>query len=238
MSYMKKYRQKFSLIKSILGKNDPVILEIGAHYGEDTLRFLETFAESKIYCFEPDPRNIKIFKKYVKSDNVFLQTLALSDFNKRAEFYQSYSEHCGDVPEKYDWIAKEEYVNEKLNNSGSSSLKKGYKNSLEVPIYVDTIRFDTWYDKTKIGIIDFAWIDVQGAEKEVLSGMGDEIKNINFIWIEYGEREYEGAMSRTETIIFLKQKGFTVVEKISDKGSIGDLFFINSSFLKKRYGSV
>ena len=36
------------------------IVEVGAHYGEDTLRFLKFFPNSNIYCFEPDPRNILI----------------------------------------------------------------------------------------------------------------------------------------------------------------------------------
>ena len=42
----------------------PVVVEIGAHYGEDSYYFLETFEEIELYCFEPDPRNIEMIKKY------------------------------------------------------------------------------------------------------------------------------------------------------------------------------
>ena len=34
MNIMKKYKKKFNIFKAIIGKDDPVILEIGAHFGE------------------------------------------------------------------------------------------------------------------------------------------------------------------------------------------------------------
>ena len=60
---MKHYGKKFQLIKELIKKNDPLIIEIGAHFGEDTLRLLETFPNAEIHCFEPDSRNYAIFEK-------------------------------------------------------------------------------------------------------------------------------------------------------------------------------
>ena len=64
-SIMKKYQQKFENFKYVIGKDNPIIIEIGSHYGEDSLRFIETFENAKVYCFEPDPRNIDIHKKHI-----------------------------------------------------------------------------------------------------------------------------------------------------------------------------
>ncbi len=226
MSYIKKYRKKFSMFQVILEKKDPVIIEIGAHYGEDTLRFLECFPESKIYCFEPDPRNINIFKKYVKHKNVELFELALSDSKGRAQFFQSYQEYNQtEVPDKYNWISLEDYKKQKLNNSGSSSLKKGYKHTLATALEVKTDRFDNWYNENSPGEIDLVWIDVQGAEKDVLAGMGDAIKNIKFIWTEYGETGYEDAMTRIDTINFMFERGFEPIEQLSSRMPAGDILF-------------
>ena len=36
--------------------------------------------------------------------------------------------------------------------------------------FVNTIRFDNWISKNNINTVDFAWIDVQGAENEVIDG--------------------------------------------------------------------
>ncbi len=226
-SIMKHYKDKFSMIKKIVGKENPVIIEIGAHYGEDSLRLAETFSGLELYCFEPDPRNIVAFKKYIKDPRIQLFEIALSDTSGVAEFYQSYQEYDEtDLPTKYDWIDQEVYLKESLNNSGSSSLKKGYKFVLNDSILVKTQRFDEWSEENEIQEVDFAWIDVQGAEKEVLDGMGESIRKIKLIWIEYGETQYVGALRRSETINYLHNKGFTPVEQFSSQGNAGDLLFL------------
>ncbi|MEL6315414.1 MAG: hypothetical protein AAFQ60_15365, partial [Pseudomonadota bacterium] len=43
----------FEDIKSWVGKEDAVILEIGANDGTDTKRFAETFPQARIFAFEP-----------------------------------------------------------------------------------------------------------------------------------------------------------------------------------------
>jgi len=69
-------------------------------------------------------------------------------------------------------------------------------------------------------------MDVQGAEKDVLLGMGEQIKNIRYIWMEYGERNYEGSMTRDETVAFLTSLGFIENKELSDKSSQGDILFV------------
>lgn len=225
---MKHYAPKFNMIKSILKKDDPTVVEIGAHYGEDSLRFLESFSKVNLICFEPDPRNIKMFKKYVNDERVKLFELALSNEKGKAKFYQSYQQYKQDkIPEKYDWIQREEYIKNDLNNSGSSSLKKGYFHVLDTPIEVETNRFDTWYKENNIGEIDFVWLDVQGAEREVIEGMGKEIENIKYFWLEYGETLYEGGMNRQDTIALMEEKGFKIVERYSDSTKQGDILCVN-----------
>jgi FkbM family methyltransferase len=229
---MKNYHKKFNMIKMALNKENPTILEIGAHYGEDSLRFLETFKEPKIYCFEPDPRNIEIFEKYVKSKKVNLCKKALSNCNGKSIFYQSFTPlEEESVPEKYNWISKEDYFKKKANNSGSSSLKKGYKSTFKNTIEVETIRADSWIENKNIELIDLIWIDVQGAEKEVIQGFGEILNIVNFIWIEYGEVSYEGGMTREETIKLLSDSGFVCIQNLSDKGPQGDLFFVNDNVI-------
>lgn len=228
MKYMKHYYEKFNMFKNILDLEDPIIVEVGAHYGEDSLRFTEAFENPTVYCFEPDPRNIEIFKKHVVNSKVRLFEVALSDNNGEAEFFQSYDEKGSEaVPSKYDWINLDDYKNNKLSNSGSSSLRRGYGKTLPESIKVKTERFDTWFENNNISNVDLVWMDVQGAERSVLEGMGEKIKNIRFIWVEYGELGYEGAMSRQETVKYMTNKSFSVLEEYSDKSQSGDLMFCN-----------
>jgi len=227
MSWMKHYASKFEAFKSLIGNTSPTIIEIGAHFGEDSARFAEAFPEASIFCFEPDPRCVKVFKKYVKHSNVKLVELALSSTAGEADFFRSFDDQLVEsVPDKYDWISIEDYNDNKLSNSGSSSLKPGYRNNLD-KIKVKTERFDTWYRGSKLRDIDLVWMDVQGAEKDVIEGFGDILEKVNFIWMEYGESEYSGSMSREETISLLRQKGFKFAPSHSSPATLpqGDLLF-------------
>ena len=47
----------------IRSNNFGTIIEIGTHFGTDTLDFKNLLPNCKIICFEPDPRNIKVIKK-------------------------------------------------------------------------------------------------------------------------------------------------------------------------------
>ena len=226
------YENKFAFFTELLTgfAAKPIrILEVGAHFGEDTQRFLHALGDrvDKIYCFEPDPRSAEVFEKHMSDERVFLFKVALSNKNGTLPFYQSHNPNEISVPEKYGWIEGRDYKELKLGNSGSSSLKKGYHLTLGEPINVDTIRYDDWAIKNSVGSIDLAWIDVQGAERDVIEGMGAAIENVKHIWIEFGEMQYEGAMSFTETVELMKSKGFSLIgtSTTNPVNSSGDALF-------------
>ena len=213
---------KFRIIKSLI-KNNPIIVEIGAHYGEDSARFLKVFTGITLHCIEPDPRNIQAIRKYLNDPRMKTHELAISNKDGEADFHLSYNkEITNKTLQKYGWISKEDYINLNLNSSGASSLKLGYPLHHKT-VKVKTSRLDTWMRECKISRIDFLWIDVQGAEKEVIEGLGSAI--IDFIWVEYGETEYEGSLTRKQTISLLVQKGYKLVKKHSSIGPKGDLLF-------------
>src|SRR3989344_6093385 len=69
------------LIKKLINKEDPLVLEIGANIGQDTNRFLKAFKNIKIYSFEPDTRAIRQFMKNVNNPKSKLINMAISDKN-------------------------------------------------------------------------------------------------------------------------------------------------------------
>ena len=164
------------------------------------------------------------------SKQIKLHEIALSNIEGEMDFYQSYSESNENVPEKYNWIEPSDYFEKKLNNSGSSSLKKGYEKILQEKIKVPVSRYDNWSIKNNIKLVDLVWMDVQGAERDVLEGMGSKLVNVKYIWLEYGEIIYQDAMTREETIIFMNKNNFELIEFMSSTGSVGDLMFFNSLF--------
>ena len=84
-------------------------------------------------------------------------------------------------------------------------------------IEVETIRMDEHLDDSKI---DLVWIDVQGAELNVLRSFGDKLKNVSTFYCEVDIHEDRYISDSTVS---------TVMDFINENGRIlKDLFLVNS----------
>ncbi len=203
-------------IKKLIGSNPQTILEIGAADGKDSMEFLKCFKSSKIFLFEPDPRNVNILiKKFSNNKNIFIEKFAISDKNGETTFYQSMKE---DVLWAY-----------------SSSIKKPKNHFNQFPdikfnksIKVKTKTLDDWSKENKIDCIDFIWADVQGAEKEMIIGGMETLNNkTKYFYTEYSNNNlYENEISLNEIKELLTN--FEIVKIFGTKNSIyGNVLFKN-----------
>ena len=62
----------------LIGRPDPVILDIGCNDGAEIDRFLKMFPKCQVHAFEPDPRPRARFKKHIRDKRVKLWPLAIS----------------------------------------------------------------------------------------------------------------------------------------------------------------
>lgn len=178
-------------LKELVNKNEPNILEIGCNDGEHTLWFLNAFEAPRIFCFEPEPRAISRFERNVgRRSGVTLVPLAVSDTNGFVDFYQS----SGQPPwEGFDHLEKTGW-----DYSGSIKKPKHHLDVLpwikyETKIRVPTKTIDSWVEEESLKIIDFVWMDVQGAELSVIKGMANTLSKVRYIYTEYSDQEmYEG----------------------------------------------
>ena len=221
----------------IENKANPIILEIGAHYGEDTIDMLKVFNKPNIFCFEPHPGNAAFMRKhfgmqkrkqfkmefdlYEGSDGVIkLYEIALSNCDgiQNAEFNMIISP-LGEakLPKKYEWMNEDDYRELRLNDSGGSSLKDGYRNEDCEKVIVRTMCLDRWAIQECMNPerkplderpIDFIWMDVQGAEKDVIDGANGTLQKTKYVWTEFGETHYDGGMTKQETIAMFAKIGF------------------------------
>jgi FkbM family methyltransferase len=174
--------------KYLTGKENPVIIEVGANIGQTTNEFLREMPEAIIYCFEPDPRAIKEFKKNINSPNVHLIEAAVGNQNGSIVFHQS-----SGVDEYKDW-----------NQSGSIKKPKEhtkiwpkvtFENSIEVPI----VRLDDWINTLEIPLVDLIWADTQGAERDLILGCQNTLLKTRYFYTEYGFMEvYENQATLEE----------------------------------------
>ena len=76
------------LVRLYLPSN-PVILEAGAHFGEDTMRMKAMWPECIVHAFEPHPDNYRrLIQTTYGVKGIFCYSLALSDMIGTAKFYR------------------------------------------------------------------------------------------------------------------------------------------------------
>ncbi len=203
--------------------SDSIFFEIGSHFGLDTKEFLSV--TKNIHCFEPDNRNIEMFKKL--NLPVILNEVAVSDNDGVTNFYQS----SGNVYESQYGPTNNEIVN-KNDWSASSSIKKPKNHIIKTPwvkfdsiIEVKTKRIDNYCLENNIKKIDFVWMDVQGAELDVIKGMKNFKDNIQYIYTEYNNEElYENQPTKNEIIEELGLNWETIFD------FDGDILLKNNNF--------
>jgi FkbM family methyltransferase len=170
-------------IKSLINKTNPVIFEIGCADGLDTLEFIQTFGDSdfKMFCFEPEPRNIKKFKNTIKDNRVTLVEKAIGNTDNQLTLYQSNTEYSSSLLKPAPKLF-----------STWPFIK--FENSFNVEV----TKLDTFMKEEGIDLIDFIWADVQGAEDLMILGGLDALSKTRFLYTEYAQEDDE---------IYLGQKG-------------------------------
>ena len=72
-------------------------------------------------------------------------------------------------------------------------------------ITVKTSTLDDWCNDHSIEVIDFIWMDVQGAELDIFRGGKNALSKTRFIYTEYSNIEiYEGQANLPELLKHLK----------------------------------
>ena len=188
-------------IKKLINKENPIIFEIGCADGRDTKEFIEVFKNLKIYCFEPEPKNIEIVKSTINYKNHFLFEGVISDQTGVINFNRSRTDNPNDL-------------------SYSGSIKKPKEHLNEWPfikfddiIEVQSIKLDDFCEKNKIDFIDFIWADVQGAEEAmIIGGLKTLNEKVKFLYTEYSNKEYYEEQIALDKILQLLGDRWSIVE--------------------------
>jgi 2-O-methyltransferase len=199
------------------------LVEIGAHFGEDTVIFRASHPTARIVAFEPDPRNLALIRSLGRDTLCELYPLALSNSNGQQTFHLS-SGHVSTHPDK---------MHRENPYSSSSSLKAptGHLTvhtviKFEEDTTVDCVRLDDFAPLTDT-TIDFIWADVQGAEDLVFGGATETLKRTRFVYTEYATGLYEGQLNKSQ-ILALFGKDWVVVHDYGN-GHEGDILLKNTT---------
>ncbi len=167
-------------LKKIIRNPTPVFIEIGANVGRDSKRFLDTFKGVSLFCFEPDPRCIKKFKKRINDSRCRLLEMAVSNQDGKTMLHLS----GGSKPGHHSI-----HINSSSIVKPTGHLKKFPWCRFEDQVTVNTTRLDTWFLQSEIKLVDFIWADTQGAEKQVIEGGIETLRKTKLFYTEYSDNE-------------------------------------------------
>ena len=206
--YMSNYWNN-NFLKHLQIDNVKIIFEVGARYGNESIKLKKIFKNSIVHSFECNPNTIDKCKKNLDNiNNIFFNNFGLGEKEDNLPFYS--------------------YIK---NNDGASSLLKRIDfDKTQVQTGIIKIKtLENYTNDNKIQNIDLLCMDVQGYELNVLKGAGDFIKNINFIIMEEPKpvintsylpngvhSKYINSPTPQEIKEFMKEKGFIEIERIPE----------------------
>lgn len=197
------------LLKDILPEN-PVILEAGAHYAQDTRWMAQVWPKGIIHAFEPTPVNFKRVEEAAQEyTNIKCYIYALDKECGIKLFYQDGDEDKG--------------------NQGANSLLPHnlLKPSSNPPIEVDCITIDEWATKEGVDHIDFMWLDIEGNELNALKGSVHILPTVKAIFTEVNLKEFWHGCAKYDTLkSWLEEHNFEEVWSDIRKGWNGNVLFV------------
>ena len=156
LPYKTYFLEKYLKDNSINTHEFKNILDVGAKDCAESIKFTEIFPNAHVTAFECNPRLIEICEfNALVSDRITVVGKMVTDKPEITTFYMPHDE------------------------PGMGSMKKcvlpGSSTSVE------TVRMDDYLGDEEI---DLLWIDVQGAELDVLNSFGSKLDNVKMIYIE------------------------------------------------------
>lgn len=180
-------------IREKYGDNTPeVILDIGTRDLESSIEISKHFPNTRIVSFEPTPQQYDIcLEKSKYHNNIEVHNFALSDEEGEVDF----------------WVVD--------GNIGGSSLFEPidvpYSSGTWNKIKVKSKRLDNVLKSLNISKVDAIWIDTQGAELKVLSGMGTYLDSVQVIHTEACPKPYyKGQVEKNDLEQFLLDNNFNL----------------------------
>jgi FkbM family methyltransferase len=206
-------------IKKLIGEKDEIVIfEIGCADGRDTRNFLRTFGDNlKLYTFDPDPVNVKALSQIgstnclgesnddiVQDSRNIFHPYAMCETDRVLTFNRS-----RDVgyPDKGEGVGR--YSGSIHSPVDQASMYPGILFDQTVEVRGRSV--DSFCVENSIEHIDFIWMDTQGAEREVLSGMKNSYEKIDYIYTEYYNQEMYKDQIYLDGIIEILSENFDLL---------------------------
>tara|TARA_Y100000389_G_scaffold3743_1_gene3569 strand:- start:3186 stop:3920 length:735 start_codon:yes stop_codon:yes gene_type:complete len=210
------YQKKITIFfKNNLDDRFDVLLDVGAHKGETISNFLKNFKIKNIYSFEASKNtyqtleyNIDKIKNIYKETNIEIFNFGIGNSVESKIFYELPDSNSS----TFNLIDQKSSYFKRKNRILSFFFKKKFNIKEN---YVSQIKLSQFIKNKELIKIDILKIDTEGYELDVLKGLEEKIKIVNFIYFEH---HYDNMIKKnykfSEIHEFLLYNGFYRVFKI------------------------
>jgi len=204
----------------------PVVVELGAHTGEDEQWIRGSFREACYYLMvEPDPRNCQAILNRHKSIYLIeggedggsahlgnLSTFSYTRLGSRKLLIGAVADECGFREFHFSRDVKTNARTSGSLRRPTGHLKHFPQIAFEVSGMVPTYTLDWIFEHECLPKIDLLWVDIQGAEDMMIRGGQTALKHTRYLFMEVEQEElYEGEGLRDDLVAMLP--GWSVVEE-------------------------
>jgi FkbM family methyltransferase len=197
---------------------NPVIVEAGALYGNETLRAAQIWPKARVIAFEPNPHAFLKLRKNVLesgSQNIEIHNLALSNHNGSAPFYICYGMR-GEDPVF-------EYASSLLHLTPEMQVYcKGPQ--VQVPCVI----LDDWCEQNEIDHVDLLRIELEGMELAVLKSSPDLLNTVKVIYVKTFNHPHRVGMAQYHELkAFLEKSRFVLLSHWYQTEITGHAIFLS-----------
>lgn len=182
-----------------------IVCDVGSMNGADAERFSAAAPRSRIYAFEPNPRNFSLMearRAYFQRRNINLVPAAASNHDGAAEFF----------------LVEAQYSQPDCRRGMSSLYRRTGEWASTAALHVPTTRLDTFLaGKCRRGARLAVWIDAEGAAYEVIQGLAGVAGHVHLIHVEVETTPCIGARQKLYPQVreLLQRHGF--IELTTDR---------------------
>lgn len=211
------------LIKRHVPQN-PVILEAGAHMGEDSARMVQLLHPEKLYAFEPVPELFASLKQKtheLAAVECFPYALGEKSGTSKLHVSSGYHELSGRLRVPADGSSS------LLRPTGHYELCPHVEFNAQIEVPVTTV--DDFARQQNVKRIDFMWLDLQGMELKALQGSESVLTSVSSVYLEASTKElYDGAPTYADVERWMRSKGFVPKYVAIPKDGHGNALFVRA----------
>lgn len=186
----------------IVSSEPRVILDVGCYDGGDSIRFKQSYPNSMVFSFEASKERHAELELIANRYGFNLVKKAVLDYNGECEFYDSKVD--GERVDAQGSVFKH-------TENYKSKYPRIKQNESSYKIICTTL--DSFCEENGITEIDFAQIDVEGAELNVVKGFGKILPKMVFLET-LGEKMFVGGTKKNEIHDLLVSMGYKMIKDL------------------------